>query len=134
MTTFDAPTRDVCEVRRQETNTPLQALVLLNDPQFVEAARVLAQRVLRTTPDKSGQITMAYRLLTGLTPPADVLALLSVLEQKERVAFARDTRRIARLLAVGEYPADRTLNGAEVAAMTMVGSTILSFDETLVKR
>lgn len=134
MTTFDAPTRDVCIVSRQETNTPLQALVLLNDPTFVEAARILSEKVIRNIPDKTDQIIQAYRLLTGLRPSPEVFTLLEQLEKQEYQKFKQQTDRAKQLMQVGEYPYDKSQDLAEIAAMTIVSSTIMSFDETLVKR
>ena len=134
MTTFDAPTRDICIVSRQATNTPLQALVLLNDPQFVEAARVLAEKVIRKESEKTDQIKRAYRLLCGLYPKPEVIELLSDLEKREYQKFVHQADLARELIRVGEYPSDRSLDMAEVAAMTMVSSTIMSFDETLTKR
>jgi len=134
MTTFDAPTRDICIASRQETNTPLQALVMLNDPQFVEAARVLAENVIRETPGKTDQIIRAYRLLTGLQPKPETISLLDQLEEKEYQKYRVLPKQSQALLAVGEFPSDQALNQAKVAAMTIVCSTIMSFDETLVQR
>ena len=134
MTTFDAPTRDICIASRQETNTPLQALVMLNDPQFVEAARVLAERVIRGTTDKADQIVRAYRLLTGLQARPKTINLLHELEKKEFQKYQVQPEQGRALLAVGEFPPDLSLDQAEVAAMTIVCSTIMSFDETLVQR
>jgi hypothetical protein len=134
MTTFDAPTRDICIASRQETNTPLQALVLLNDPQFVEAARVLAERVIRESKNKTKQIILAYRLLTGLQPKPETVSLLSELEKKEFQEYRGEPEQSRALMEVGEFPPDQSLDLAEVAAMTIVCSTIMSFDETLVQR
>ena len=134
MTTFDAPTRDICVASRQETNTPLQALVLLNDPQFVEAARVLAEKAVRATTEKAGRIAMAYRSLTGLTPKPETIELLVDLERGEFAKYRRQPQQTRQLLQIGEFPHDPALNSAEVAAMTIVCSTIMSFDETLMKR
>lgn len=134
MTTFDAPTRDICIASRQETNTPLQALVMLNDPQFVEAARVLAESVIRETTDNTNQIIRAYRLLTGLQPKPETIKLLNELKEKEFQKYRVQPAQGRALLAVGEMPPDQTLDPAEVAAMTIVCSTIMSFDETLVQR
>lgn len=134
MIAFDAPTRDICTVTRQSTNTPLQALVLLNDPQFVEAARVLAQEVILQHPEKNAQIVAAHRLLTGLRPESDVIQLLQELEEKERLKYEKQPGLAGRLLQVGEYPTPASLPPAAVASMTIVCSTIMSFDECLVKR
>ena len=135
MTTFDAPTRDLCIVSRQVTNTPLQALVLFNDPQFVEASRVLAERVLlKNKSNPVGAITMAYRLLTGQHPSKQVSDLLEDLRHGEWQKFLSHPNLARQLLSVGEYPRVNSLKPAGVAAMTMVCSTIMSFDETLTKR
>jgi hypothetical protein len=134
MTIFDAPTRDICTVNRQATNTPLQALVLLNDPQFVEAARVLAERVMREQSGSSEQIVRAYRLLTSRRPEAKVLRLLLELKKKETLRFRQQPDLARELLQVGEWPADTSLTTIELAAMTVVCSAIMSFDECLVKR
>ena len=134
MIVFDAPTRDICIANRQATNTPLQALVMLNDPQFVEAARILAERVINHTSEKSTQITLAYRLLTGLMPPQEVITPLLALYQKEYQKYQNADSQRSALLQVGEYPADQTLDQAAIAAMTIVCSTIMSFDETIMKR
>lgn len=132
---FDAPARDICQVRRQETNTPLQALVLLNDPQFVEAARVLATRLIQSHPnDKTSQIINAYRKLTSLSPNDKLIDLLQKLYQTEWQKFSATPAKAKDLLEVGEYPVDLNLDATEVAALTMVCSTIMSFDEVLVKR
>ena len=90
--------------------------------------------MLRETLDKSAAITLAHRRLSGHVPAPDVLTLLSKLADREHATFAQHPERADALLAVGATPADDTLPPAEVAAMTMVCSTIMSFDETLMKR
>ncbi|MCM4150907.1 DUF1553 domain-containing protein [Arenibacter sp. N53] len=134
MSLFDAPTRDNCTVLRQQTNTPMQALVLMNDPQFVEAARVLSERVIRENSGKKDQIIHAHRLLTGKMPNDEVLALLIQLELDARENFSCNTDLVKELLAVGEYPVDSALPSLEVAAMTVVNNTLLSLGETIMKR
>ncbi|WP_339710630.1 DUF1553 domain-containing protein [uncultured Kriegella sp.] len=134
MSLFDAPNRDNCTVIRQQTNTPLQALVLMNDPQYVEAARVLSERVIRENSTKRNQIVHAHRLLTGTKPNDEVLDLLVQLEQETREKFATNGDFVKDLLSVGEYPLDSSLPSLEVAAMTVVNNTLLSLDETIMKR
>lgn len=134
MAIFDAPSRDYCIVRRQETNTPLQALALLNDPQFVEAARVLAERVISEKSTVNDQILLAYRLLTGIKPDSKVMELLGrhYLEQKEH--FSQNPKLATELLAIGEWVVVEELSPIEVSAMTVVCNNIMNFDETIVKR
>lgn len=134
MVTFDAPTRDVCIVKREETNTPLQALVLLNDPQFFEAARVLAQRVLKEKTGLSDQITLAYRLLTGLKPNAKVVNLLEDHYSEQKEQFIQQPQLADELLSVGQFPVDDHLPPDEISAMSIVCNVIMSFDETIMKR
>ncbi|MDN5214495.1 DUF1553 domain-containing protein [Fulvivirgaceae bacterium BMA12] len=134
MITFDAPTRDYCIVRRQKTNTPLQALVLLNDPQFFEAARVLAERVTSQGAGVNNQVILAHRLLTGLTPKPEVLKLLNEHYHEQKKQFEQNPELADQLLTVGRFPVNNKLSPVEVAAMSVVCNTIMSFDETIVKR
>ena len=134
MTIFDAPTREVCIVSRQETNTPLQALVLLNDPQFVEAARVLAVRAMKSQKGVMEQIIFMHRLLTGEVPNPEVVDLLMELQQREHQSYKMDLDKADALISVGEFPVDPSISVPELASMTIVASTIMSFDETLMKR
>ncbi len=134
LATFDAPTRDICIVSRQATNTPLQALVLQNDPQFVESARVLAEKVIRSDLDNREAVALAYRLLTGKHPAPEIVVLLSNLKENQHQKYLRFPKLAHALMEVGEFPLDLTLDLAEVAATTIVVSTIMSFDETLTKR
>ena len=135
MVLFDAPTRDNCTVRRQQTNTPLQALVLLNDPQFVEASRVLAGRVLMQFPDDpASQITHAYRALSGLNPTPAVEALLLDLYLEAEEDFQEAPQDAHSLLAIGEAPGLGHLDPMQQAALTVVCNTIMSFDEVVMKR
>lgn len=122
MMIFDAAKRDVCVVRRQETQTPLQVLVSWNDPQLVEASRVLATRMLRE------QISLE-QLGAELGFGTDhVLPSLSAFLQSEREAFAADPESVSALLGVGDSPTPEDLDHVELAAMTIVCSTVLSSD------
>ncbi len=104
-TSFDAADRLFCTVNRQRTSTPLQALVLLNDPQYVEAARKLGERmILEGGQAGSDRVTLAFRLLTGRRPLASELALLEKLYADERAEFVKDPVAARRLLATGEAP------------------------------
>ena len=135
MMNFDASERNICTVRRQSTSTPLQALVLLNDPQYVEASRLLAERLLRE--EQGGvhaQIAMGYRLLTSRLPDAEEVDLLAGLYEEELQAFASDRRSALDLLAVGEQPRDERLDPAQLAALTVVANTMMNFDEAVIKR
>ena len=134
LTTFDAPSRETCTVRRARTNTPLQALVLMNDTQYVEAARRLAERMLTeggATPEE--QITYAFRLSTARRPSADELALLAGVLNAYLADYQAKPDAAAKLLAVGESKRNESLDAAQLAACTMVANLILNLDETITK-
>ena len=135
MITFDAPDREKCTARRALTNTPLQALVVMNDPTFVEAARVLAQRVLSEAGgDPAARIRHAFRLATARQPAPAELQALRDLVQKQLALYRRNPKSAKELLSVGESPWDHQRDPAELAAWTTVASAILNLDETITKQ
>ena len=134
MLIFDAPTREYCVVRRPRTNTPLQALVLLNDPQFVEASRAFGQRIIKEGgKSTSSRIRFAFREATGRAPAADELKVLEDVYKQQRAVFREDTAAAKQLLSVGAFQADTDLDPAELAAWSTVASMILNLDETVTK-
>ena len=121
MTIFDAPTREKCSLKRSRTNTPLQALVTMNDPQFVEAARVLAEAALRTNGTTTEQqISFAYRRAAGVIPSAGILAVLREAYAEELERFRSDPESAEKFLAIGESKRDESLDVATHAALTAV--------------
>ncbi len=130
MLTFDAPERTVCTVERQSTATPLQSLVLLNDPQFVESARVLAERIVHDRAlDDEERITRAFRLLTSRVPTREERASLKALLSAQKTAFSNDSTRAARLASVGNSRPGGLADDVTLAAWTVVASTIMNLDE-----
>jgi len=134
MTTLDAPSREDCRVRRERTNTPLQALLLMNDPQYVEAARGLAQRVLTEggKTDRSRArwvLELATCRLPNHVDVADILALLGT----ERTAFRKDAAAAKALIAIGDAKPDAKFDPTELASWTMVANLILNLDEVVTK-
>ena len=135
MAIFDAPERSTCTVHRAATNTPMQALVLLNDPQYVEAARFLAERmILEEGEGASDQIRRGFRLATGVRPDPKMLAVLVQQYEEAQVRFQQDAAAARALLATGEKPRNTQIPLATAAAMTVVASTILNYDATYTKR
>ena len=135
MTAFDAPTREVCVARREATMTPLQSLVLLNDPQFVEAARALAQTLLRRHPaDAAPRHRDAFRALLGRDPDTREAQVLAQAFEEQRAAFAADPSGARELLGVGESPWDERLSPVDLAAMTVVAHLVMNHDEFTVVR
>ncbi len=135
MVIFDAAERNVCTVRRQSTNTPLQALALLNDVQLVEAARFIGQRMLReggATPD--AQLAWAFRLVTGRHGSERELAIVRELHDEQLAYFRADPAAAEKLDAVGETPGDATLPAIDRAAATVVAQALLNFDEAVMSR
>lgn len=134
MMLFDANSREACMVRRPTTNTPLQALVLMNDVQFVEAARALAELVLRTQPDDAARLKTAFRRLAGRLPDAVELKVLAQTLEEQRLAFRKDLDGASRLIRVGDSEPDPKLRPSELAAMTVTVQTMLNSDAVIVKR
>jgi len=135
MQIFDAPEREFCVVRRGTTNTPLQALVLMNETAFVEAARKFAERILTESPSASpyDRLKYAYRLaLSRLPKQAEMDVLMTVLNQ-QRAAFHKDPAAAMKLLSVGESKRNEKLDAGELAAWTTVASVVLNLDETMTK-
>ena len=130
--TFDMPTRAQCVLRRQRTMTPMQALVLLNDPQYVEAARHLAARMLSVTTLEE-QIRLGFRALTGRDPTSSETETLEALYTEQFEIFHQNPLAAMQLLNVGESPLDTELDPAKWAAHTMVANALLSFDESIQK-
>jgi hypothetical protein len=131
---LDAPDREVCIVRRSTTNTPLQALTLLNDPIFVEAARKLAERVVKeggTAPET--RLALAFRLATGRSPKERELHILENSLDKMLAAYQRDPAGARSLIAVGASKSDAAIPAAELAAWTAVANIILNMDEVITK-
>ncbi|MFN7999048.1 MAG: DUF1553 domain-containing protein [Bryobacteraceae bacterium] len=134
LSAFDAPDREKCTARRTLTNTPLQALVLLNDPTYIEAARLLAQRMLEQGgKDASSRINYGFRLVTARKPDANEVRVLKDIERQELAQYRRDGEAAHKLIQVGESPAAPKLDQSELAAWTTVASTILNLDEAITK-
>ncbi len=135
MVTFDATSRETCTARRERTATPLQALVLLNDPQFIEAARVLAEKLIQQYPDSiDARLRSAFRHLTSRAPTEREIALLSRLYKDQHTLFTATPANAIALLTVGDSPRNDTLNPADHAATTVVIQTLMSFEECVTKR
>jgi len=135
MRIFDASAREFCTVRDTRTNTPLQSLNLMNDVTYIEAARMLAQRMLTEGgPTPQERLAWAFRLVTS-RPPSDreLQALLRNME-KQKASFSQRPQEAAKLLAVGEKRSDEKLNPAELAAYTTTASLILNLDEVITRQ
>jgi uncharacterized coiled-coil protein SlyX len=134
MTTFDAPTREVCQVKRTRTNTPLQALELLNDVTYVEAARRLAQVMLADGgPTPENRIAFAFRRATGRTPSGAELNVLVRGLDRHRQRFATDPEAAKRMVRHGESSVDPQFDPVDLAAYTASAGVILNLDETITK-
>ncbi len=134
MATFDAPDREKCVARRAVTNTPLQALVTLNDPTYVEAARAMAQKTLREGGnDLNLRIAYAFRLALARNPSPQETKVLRDLLTKQLINYRQDKKAADDLSRVGESKVDDRLDRAELAAWTMVASAILNLDEAITK-
>ena len=133
MNTFDAPSRSYCLVRRQKTHTPLQALTLLNDPQFQEAARVMGQKILEEGMSKEEGIGYIFTRLTSRYPTEEELSTLVDLFQEQKEVFEKEPNKAKGWLEVGEYPLPETFDPATLSAYAIVGSTIMNFYEAIHK-
>ncbi len=134
MTMFDSPSREICTVKRSRTNTPLQALVLLNEKTYVEAARVLAQRMIAeggSTPEQ--RIAWAFRRATCRAPHADELKVLVAGLAKRTARFQQSPDEAAKILAVGEAKPDPKLNPIELAVYTGTANVLLNLDEVVTR-
>ena len=133
LATFDAPDREVCTVKRSRTNTPLQALVTLNDPTYVEASRQFAERIVTRGKTTEERIDFLFRSVMSRPPTAQEIAVIKNLYARQLVHFQQNPAAAAKLLKVGEVALDESLNAAELAAWTMTASAVLNTDEALTK-
>ena len=134
VSTFDGPGREVCQVRRSRTNTPLQALALLNDVTYVEAARSLAERMMKeggAAPES--RLARGYRLVLARDPRADEAAIALAGLDRRLAAFRAEPASAQALLAAGAAPRDASLDPAEHAAWTTVASVIMNLDEAVTR-
>ena len=133
MTTFDAPSRESCTVRRSRTNTPLQALALMNDVQYIEAARNLAQRAMTSGSDPAQRLSLAFRVATCRQPTAEETTILVDTYQAHLAKYQADRGAADKLVALGQSKRDPALDSAELAACTLVCNLILNLDEVVTK-
>ena len=132
--TFDAPTREFCTIRRATTNTPLQALVLWNDEQYVEAARALAQRLLSlSADDDAARLALLLRRCTGRAPDAEEQSALQAALIAFRARYAGAVEEAKALVETGASPVDERFDAAELAAWTMLCNAVLNLDATITK-
>jgi hypothetical protein len=135
MTVFDAGSREVCIARRQPTNTPLQALVLLNDVQFVEAARAIGARALKeggATP--AARARYIFRLLASREPTSKETLLLTDLYTEQAAEFSKEPQSAEKLVHIGDSKPDAALPPADLAAATVLAQTVLNLDATIWQR
>ena len=134
MVAFDAPSREECTCERPRSNIPQQALVLLNDPEFVEAARAFAQKALAEGgPDDAQRLRWMFRRATSREPQEPEVHILRELLQKHRQHYQAQPEEARRLLSVGDHPAPQTIPPAEVAAWTSVARALLNLHETITR-
>jgi hypothetical protein len=134
MATFDAPNREVCTLRRTRSNTPLQALVTLNDPVYVEAAQSLARRISASGPTVADKARSGFRLCLARSPSDDELTRLVHLYESARATFSKDPDKAKKLATEPLGPAPKEADTVELAAWTVVSNVLLNLDEMLMKR
>jgi hypothetical protein len=134
MMLFDATSREACTVRRPPTNTPLQALVLLNDVQFVEASRALAELVLKQKASDADRIKTAFVRLAGRAPDPQESSILMDELLQQRTEFETNPSDAKKLVGVGEKKADAGIDPADLAAMTVTVQTVMNSDAVIWKR
>ena len=133
MVLFDAPERDACTVRRSSTNTPLQALLLMNDTQHIEAARALAARAWQAATTDADRLDMVYQLCLARTPREREAKVLLQGLAHYRVVYKDDPAAAQALIAIGSSPRPEAISVDELAAWTMIASTVLNLDETITR-
>lgn len=134
MTTFDAPSREQCRVRRERTNTPLQALLLMNDPQYFEAARHLGYRMIRQGGKTDVErLRYGFQLATSRAPADAESTVLAQSLEVQRARFVADEEAAKKAIAVGESPVPSDVPAPELAAYAMVANLILNLDEVVTK-
>jgi hypothetical protein len=126
MATFDLPDRGVSLARRQISNTPLQALTLLNDPQYVEAYRALATHVLKAVRDEDSQVTMVFRLATRRLPRTNEVAPMVAFYNEQLQRYSSDRNAAADLMKSGVTPADPQVDVARLAALTSLTTVVMN--------
>ncbi len=131
---FDGPTREKCTIQRARTNTPLQALLLLNDQTYTESARALAGMTLATEQSTSARLEQLWRRVLSRSPNDDELQQLDGLLQRQRMRFADNLAAVDDLLATGVSPLDKRFDPQELAAWTVVAHAILNLDEAIMRR
>ena len=134
MSAFDGSAREMCRVRPRRTNTPLQALTMMNDVTFVEAARVLAQSVLTTETSEEGRLEEIFRRVLARQPEPRELRVLQASVASHLKRFVSEPDAAAQLVGVGEHPVPAELNPAELAAYTTLASLVLNLDEAVTKQ
>ena len=130
---FDTANRQTCTVRASQTSTPLHALTTLNDPTWVEAARVLAEKSMKAAGDLDGRLTHAFRRVIGRRPTDYDLTALRRMHDRQLALCKADLDASRKLLAVGESPRNESLDPAGHAALTNVCLAILNLDEALTR-
>jgi hypothetical protein len=134
MATFDAPDREFCLVRRARTNTPLQALVLLNDPTYVEASRKLAERCLTATNEVDARIDLAFRHVLSRQPDQTERETIRQILDEATEAFTQEPAAAEEYLTIGASPRDMALPPVELAAWSAAISVLMNLDEAISKR
>jgi hypothetical protein len=129
MVTFDSPLRDTCIVRRSTTNTPLQALALLNETAFLEASRTMAARILSAPESDSQRIATAFQVTLARPPHPDELSLLQRALRRYRQTYQANPAAAKRLLNVGDAPQSTKLSAPEQASWMIVCSSLMNTDE-----
>jgi hypothetical protein len=133
MVSFDATSREECTCERPRSNIPQQALVLLNDPEFVEAARVFAEKTLAGANNDVARVTWAFERVTGRRPKGQEAAVLIDVLEKHRKDFAEKPEEAKKLIAVGDAPVSEQVSAEELAAWTSVCRVILNLHETITR-
>ena len=134
-TTFDAPNRETCTLRRDRSNTPLQAFVTLNDPVYVEASQGLARRLLKEGPaDTAGRLQLAFRLCVARAADAHEIKALETLLQRSLATYRADPALATKMATQPLGPADKGADLAELAAWTAVAGVMMNLDEFLMRR
>ena len=135
MMALDASKRDVCRAKRETTSTPLQALVLMNGPQFVEAARKIGESMVRQHGDNIHSIIRdIFRKLTSREPSEREIALMQKLHSEQLENFKKDNKATDAFLGVGASPNEKDLDKPQVAAAGVLAKALMNFDESVVKR